>query len=212
MHDKYLEHYGIPGMKWGRRTASSQILIGGPTSGGTNNSNGSYKQSSSGGKQTNSGSNGKKKSKPYVDAKWRDVTDDGPSTKKPGSNKQSTGPKPNTETTTNKKQFDPNIAKDGVKTSKQIAETGSKMLSKNREKLYESQLKKEMTNLTNEEMQTVIKRLSTEQRYMEVMKKEGVNVAKSNLETTLDTIGTVAGYAETALNVYGAIQGVRGRK
>lgn len=221
MHDKYLEHYGVPGMRWGRRRSSSQLRIGGPTTSGSSNTNGSNSNQSNTGGQSGSsnGNRSRNRSRPYVNATWREVNDDGSTSSNRNTRSESTSSRQSTNrntrtesTTTNSNKFDPSSAKAGIKSGKQIAEAGSKMLAKDREKRYEKDIKKEMSGMTNEEMQVVIKRLSTEQRYMEVMKKQGVKEAKSNLEATLDTIGKVAGYADTALDVYGAIQGLRGRR
>lgn len=213
MHERYLEHYGVPGMKWGRRKSSGQILIGGPTNQGTNRPGGSSNSNSSSGSKQSSSSGSKKKSRPYVDAKWREVNDDGPSSKSSSAPKpKPESPKPTNSQTSKSVDFDIKGTQTGLKSGKKIAEAGANMLAKERKDRNTKSLKAEAKEMTNDELKAVINRLATEQRYVELMGKEGVREAKSNLETTLETLTTVATIADTALGVYGAIQDVRRMK
>lgn len=197
MSNDYLQHYGVPGMKWGRRRAPSLgppvIEIGpdGYRDAGGSNSNRSSNNSSSNNRRPNGTSN-------------------------TGSSSQRTNSSSQTTSNTNSaatayKPFDVKSAQSGLKEGKKLAEAGAKKLESDRQKESKRDLKNEARNMTDEDLRKVINRLSMEEKYVQAMEKEGHVKSKTDLQKTLELVGTAVSYADTALEVYDKIQKVRGR-
>jgi len=189
----FLEHYGVVGMKWGRRRGNSlgpPVIELGPgeyrdrTGSGSSNRSGSSSTSSN--RSTGSKSNSKK-----------------PSSNDTNNNTNSTTSQP--------KKLDIKGAQAGLKESKKLADAGAKYLDDDRKKQNARDLKSEARNMSDDDLKKVINRLSMEERYVSAMEKEGVGKSKTDLQKTLELVGTAVTYADTALEVYDKIQKIRGR-
>lgn len=214
MSNYFLEHYGVIGMRWGKRKARGTIGLNPPPGSGSSSgssSTGGQRHSNTGGSSGGS----KRKSRPYVNAKWREVNDGpNPSSSNKKSKKTDTQEPRDTANPTPKPKSDKvdlGGVKTGLKDGKKIAEGGAKYLEKERKDRTTNNLKKQANEMSDTELREVINRLSMEQKYVSIMEKQGVSEAKSNLEKTLEVAGQVAGYADTALSVYDAIMRARGR-
>lgn len=207
MHGNYLEHYGVPGMRWGVRRSSPTLRLTGPSSG----SKSSTSQGPTGGR---SSSSKKKKGPKIVDVDYTEVGGSGG--KKAKTKKQtSSGQNGNNNTQSNQtsktetKSFDVNGAKNGLRTGKQIADAGAQSLAKDRKKNALTRVKNEAKEMSDADLRKMVDRMSLEDRYVSIHEKRGVTDAKSNLEKTLEVAGQVATHAETALSIYNTIQEIR---
>lgn len=198
MNINYLEHYGVPGMKWGRR---KNRLLGSPVIELGPNEYRYKSNSSSGskyGKAGDSRSNSSRPSSSKTNSKTKNNNNNPNNT-----NSGSSG------TTSNK--LDIKSAQTGLKESKKIVDAGVKYLDNDRKKQTVKDLKKEAKNMTDDELRTVINRLNMEERYVSAMEREGVGRSKTDLQKTLELVGTAVTYADTALEIYDKIQKIRGR-
>ena len=191
MSNYFLEHYGVVGMRWGKRSArrmSPPVIELGPheyrDAGGTNSKKASSNTGSNHGSKTNS-------SKP--------------------SSVNDTKSHTNSDKKTESKKLDLKSTQDGLKDGKKLVDAGAKYLDDDRKKQSIKQLKADAKTMTDDELRTVINRLSMEERYVNVMKKEGALRGKTDLQKTLEIVGSVAAYADTAISVYDRIQQARGR-
>lgn len=195
MSNDYLQHYGVPGMKWGRRRVNSLgppvIEIGpdGYRDAGSSNSNRS---------NNSTGSNSNKR--------YSSNSNTGSAKSKGNSSTQT-----NSSPTSNPKPFDVKGAQSGLKEGKKLADAGVKKLEADRQKETKKDLKSEARNMTDEDLRKVINRLSMEEKYVQAMEKEGYGKSKTDLQKTLELVGTAVSYADTALEVYDKIQKIRGR-
>lgn len=211
MSNYFLEHYGVAGMKWGRRRVSSlgpPVIELGPdsyreTNGSSSSGNRSTGYRAKPNSSSNSSSGGSNKSS---SDKFNRRTYD---------NAESTKPKPkqpnddNTTSPTNK--LSTNDVQTGLKSGKQITDAGVKMLEADRKKRNAKQLKNEAKEMTDDDLKQVISRLSMEEKYVSVMEKQGFGESKTSLQKTLETVGDVVSYADTALSIYKTIENMRGR-
>ena len=209
MSSYFLEHYGVVGMKWGKRKAGSQLLIEGPSVTG--------KGSGGGGYNSNNFKSSQKQQKPK-DAQYKSSGSGGGSTKsssskdKKGYKDNPSDPnKPNPGTTKESSRFDPSGTRTGIKDGKSIVDAGVNMLEKERKKQTVKTLKEEAKSMSDDDLKKVINRISMEEKYTTLMEKQGYAQSKTDLQKTLEMVGEVAGYADTALSIYEKIQGIRGR-
>lgn len=195
MSNYFLEHYGVAGMKWGRRRTPS---LGAPVIELGPNEYRDSSRTTGNGRTNTSNSNGSTRSNT-------------------NSNTRTTGNNTNSNTqnsstnNNNKDKFNIKGVQDGLKDGKKLTEAGTKYLENDRKKRNVNQLKSEAKNMSDDDLKTIINRLSMEDKYVSVMEKQGVAESKTNLQTTLETIGTVVSYADTALSVYKTIEEMRRR-
>lgn len=229
MSNYFLEHYGVVGMRWGKRSRRT-LAIDGPSIQGTGKSGGGFKSDNirnkpidvdykhaGSSKSSTSGSSSSRANRSNNNSDYtknrKETTNDSSSTKTKKAKTydyeyESTKTSNNTETN----PFDPKTAKDGITGGKKLLDAGVKQMDAERKKRTEKQLKADATKMTDDELKAVINRLSMEDRYVSVMEKQGMVESKSDLQKTLEVVGQVAAYADTALSVYAAIDQVRNRR
>ena len=188
-NNNYLEHYGVPGMKWGRRRGT--IQLSGPTTHSPRLSGPTTSGSTGGSGPKNTGSKSNK-----TNSNSQSNTNAG--------NKQKTNSKIDTKGLNDTKKMMDEVSKfENKKQAKQQA----KLVQENKKNAFN-----DMSKMSDKELQQRVNRLNMEDRYVSLTEKRNVNQGKSNLQKTLDTAGTVLAYAGTALAIYNQIQDIRGRK
>lgn len=202
MSNYFLEHYGVAGMRWGKRNTrriGQPVIELGPgeyrDSSGTNSKKTSSKKSSSNSNSSKTSSSSSKTS----------------SNKNNSNNNNDSKPNTNPVKTPESKKLDLKSTQEGIKDSKKLVDAGAKYLDDDRKKQSIKDLKADAKTMSDDELRTVINRLSMEERYISVMEKEGAVRAKTDLQKTLEIVGNIAAYADTAISVYDRIQDVRAR-
>ena len=202
MNINYLEHYGVPGMKWGRR---KDKLLGSPVIElGPNEYR--YKSNSSSGSKYGKAGDSRSNSSRSNSSRPSSSKTNSKTTNNKNPNNTNSG---SSGTTSNK--LDIKSAQTGLKESKKIVDASVKYLDNDRKKQTVKDLKQEAKNMTDDELRTVINRLNMEERYVSAMEREGVGRSKTDLQKTLELVGTAVTYADTALEIYDKIQKIRGR-
>jgi len=199
----FLEHYGVVGMKWGRRRGNS---LGPPVIELGPNEYRDRSNSSSGGGSSSSRSNS---SRPNSSSSRGGSSSTGNTRRTTNDNTNNTSG--SNGTTSASKKLDVKGTQAGLKEGKKLADAGVKKLEADRQKETKKDLKSEARNMTDEDLRKVINRLSMEEKYVAAMEKEGYGKSKTDLQKTLELVGTAVTYADTALEVYDKIQKIRGR-
>lgn len=215
MSNYYLEHYGVAGMRWGRRRAS----LGAPVvelgsdeyrDAGSSGSRRSSSRRDSSRRNTDSSNSSNNGNNSSSSNRNNNANNSSSTNTRNNSNNRTTNETTNN-ANDNSNKFDVKGAKTSLKEGKKLADAGVKYLENDRTKETARNLKSEAKNMTDDDLRQVISRLSMEEKYVAAMTKEGAGKSKTDLQKTLELVGTAVSYADTALDVYDKIQSIRGR-
>lgn len=102
--------------------------------------------------------------------------------------------------------IDLNDAKKKVDKGKNVVDGAVKVKKKAVEKQHEKQIKKDLSEMSDQELRDIVNRLNMEERYTQVMKSRGVEQGKSKVDKILEYAGTALTIGSSALSIAIAIK------
>ena len=101
-------------------------------------------------------------------------------------------------------------AKKKVDKGKDVVDGAVKAKKKAAEKEHEKKIKKDLSEMSDQELRDIVNRLNMEERYTQVMKSRGVEQGKSRVDKILEYAGTALTIGSSALSIAIAIKELRG--
>lgn len=101
-------------------------------------------------------------------------------------------------------------AKKKVDKGKDMVEGVTKAKKKVVEKQHEQKIKKDLSEMSDQELRDIVNRLNMEERYTQVMKSRGVEQGKSKVDKILEYAGTALTIGSSALSIAIAIKELKG--
>ena len=101
-------------------------------------------------------------------------------------------------------------AKKKVDKGKDVVDGAVKAKKKAAEKEHEKKIKKDLSEMSDQELRDIVNRLNMEERYTQVMKSRGVEQGKSRVDKILEYAGTALTIGSSALSIAIAIKELKG--
>lgn len=97
-------------------------------------------------------------------------------------------------------------ANDAVKSGRSIVNTVGNKAQKEFDKQYNKEIKKTLTELSDEDLRAIVNRLNMEERYTQVMKSRAPQIGKNKVDEILEYAGAGLTVASSALGIMLAIK------
>lgn len=110
-----------------------------------------------------------------------------------------------------RKQY-PEDVKKGLKTAKGLVDKGKDVNDKITKKAKEEQIKKDVSKMSDQELQKIVNRLNMEERYKQVMNSRAADDGKNVVDKILGYAGTAAVVGIGAVDLMIKIQELKGKK
>lgn len=101
-------------------------------------------------------------------------------------------------------------AKKKIDKGKEVVDGATKAKKKAVEKQHEQKIKKDLSEMSDQELRDIVNRLNMEERYTQVMKSRGVEQGKSRVDKILEYAGTALTIGSSALSIAIAIKELKG--
>lgn len=101
-------------------------------------------------------------------------------------------------------------AKKKIDKGKEVVDVATKAKKKAVEKQHEQKIKKDLSEMSDQELRDIVNRLNMEERYTQVMKSRGLEQGKSRVDKILDYAGTALTIGSSALSIAIAIKELKG--
>lgn len=101
-------------------------------------------------------------------------------------------------------------AKKKIDKGKEVVDGATKAKKKAVEKQHEQKIKKDLSEMSDQELRDIVNRLNMEERYTQVMKSRGLEQGKSRVDKILDYAGTALTIGSSALSIAIAIKELKG--
>ena len=101
-------------------------------------------------------------------------------------------------------------AKKKIDKGKEVVDGATKAKKKAVEKQHEQKIKKDLSEMSDQELRAIVNRLNMEERYTQVMKSRGLEQGKSRVDKILDYAGTALTIGSSALSIAIAIKELKG--
>ena len=101
-------------------------------------------------------------------------------------------------------------AKKKIDKGKEVVDGATKAKKKVVEKQHEQKIKKDLSEMSDQELRDIVNRLNMEERYTQVMKSRGLEQGKSRVDKILDYAGTALTIGSSALSIAIAIKELKG--
>ena len=101
-------------------------------------------------------------------------------------------------------------AKKKIDKGKEVVDGATKAKEKAVEKQHEQKIKKDLSEMSDQELRDIVNRLNMEERYTQVMKSRGLEQGKSRVDKILEYAGTALTIGSSALSIAIAIKELKG--
>lgn len=101
-------------------------------------------------------------------------------------------------------------AKKKIDKGKEVVDGATKAKKKAVEKQHEQKIRKDLSEMSDQELRDIVNRLNMEERYTQVMKSRGLEQGKSRVDKILDYAGTALTIGSSALSIAIAIKELKG--
>ena len=97
-------------------------------------------------------------------------------------------------------------ARNKVNKGKDIIDVAVKARKKSADKQHQQNIKKDLSKMTDQELQKIVNRLNMEERYTQVMKSRGYDQGKNTVDKILSYAGSALALGSSALSIAIAIK------